>query len=218
MKKIYKRIRNFADLLREVFTEYAKSEEYYQRVIRRRGDNAGAWMGLAILNQQWAELEDAPSEITSWLTYAIHRAKELLRSQFGKGEQLQTLLSLADLQIEIRDWPEARQSLALAASVCGESRLKRADIDSPDWGVVCHWSEEHTPAVKHLRQALIVNPGSNFTQEFGNGPAAIEAIQSRPGRVCPRAEECSNAYRCSTWSSGGLHRIGRRWRLWTNIV
>src|SRR4029079_1239050 len=54
--------------------------------------------------------------------------------------------------------------------------------------------------------------GSNFTQEFGNGPAAIEAIQSRPGRVCPRAEE-RNAYRCSTWSSGGLHRIGRRWRL-----
>ena len=147
---------HFADLLREVFTEYAKSEEYYQRVIRRRGDNAGAWMGLAILYQQWAESEDAPSEIRARLTYAIHRAKELLRSQFGKGEQLQTLLSLADLQIEIRDWPEARQSLALAASVCGESRLKRADIDNR-LGLVCHWSEEHT--VKHLRQALIVNPG-----------------------------------------------------------
>ena len=149
---------HFADLLREVFTEYAKSEEYYQRVIRRRGDNAGAWMGLAILYQQWAESEDAPSEIRARLTYAIHRAKELLRSQFGKGEQLQTLLSLADLQIEIRDWPEARQSLALAASVCGESRLKRADIDNR-LGLVCHWSEEHTEAVKHLRQALIVNPG-----------------------------------------------------------
>ena len=102
--------------------------------------------------------EDAPSEIRARLTYAIHRAKELLRSQLGKGEQLQTLLSLADLQIEIRDWPEARQSLALAASFCGESRLKRADIDNR-LGLVCHWSEEHTEAVKHLRQALIVNPG-----------------------------------------------------------
>ena len=102
--------------------------------------------------------EDAQSEIRARLTYAIHRAKELLRSQLGKGEQLRTLLSLADLQIEIRDWPEARQSLALAASFCGESRLKRADIDNR-LGLVCHWSEEHTEAVKHLRQALMVNPG-----------------------------------------------------------
>ena len=149
---------HFADLLREVFSEYAKSEEYYQRVIRRRGDNASAWTGLAILYQQWADSEDAQSEIRARLTYAIHRAKELLRSQLGKGEQLRTLLSLADLQIEIRDRPEARQSLALAASFCGESRLKRADIDNR-LGLVCHWSEEHTEAVKHLRQALMVNPG-----------------------------------------------------------
>jgi tetratricopeptide (TPR) repeat protein len=166
---------HFADLLREVFSEYAKSEEYYQRVIRRRGDNASAWMGLAILYQQWAESEGAPSEIRARLTYAIHRAKELLRSQLGKGERIQTLLSLADLQIEIRDWPEARQSLALAESFCGESRLKRAEIANR-LGLVCHGADEHTEAVKHLRQALMVKPG-DLTLRKDLGMALLRSKQ-----------------------------------------
>src|SRR5262249_12493469 len=114
----------FADLLREIFSEYVESEQYYQRVIRRRSDSASAWAGLAIHYQQWVDAENAPSEIRARLTYAIHRAEELLRSQLGKGEQLQALLSLADLHIEISDWAKARDSLALAAALCGESRLK----------------------------------------------------------------------------------------------
>ena len=224
---------HFADLLREVFSEYAKSEEYYQRVIRRRGDNAGAWTGLAILYQQWAELEDAQSEIRARLTYAIHRAKELLRSQFGKGEQLQTLLSLADLQIEIRDWPEARQSLALAASVCGEFRLKRADIDNR-LGLVCHWSEEHTEAVKHLRQALMVNPGDltlrknlgmallrlkqfkaaqdEFARVLKNAPAHVDALLGAAEVCIELADDGdSDQYRVAEQYLTRALQHGRNW-------
>jgi tetratricopeptide (TPR) repeat protein len=165
----------FADLLREIFSDYAKSEEYYQRVIRRRGDNAGAWTGLAILYQQWANSEDALSEIRARLTYAIHRAVELLRSQPGRGEQLQILSSLADLQIEISDWAGARASLALAASSCGESRLKRAEIVNR-LGLVCYWAGEHIEAVKHFRQTLMVRPG-DLTLRRNLGMALLRSKQ-----------------------------------------
>src|SRR5262249_50326847 len=118
----------FADILREFFSDYVGSERYYQRVIRRQNDNADAWAGLAILYQQWVDSENVPSEISARLTYAIRRAQELLRDQLTKSGQFQTLLSLSDLQIEIRDWAEGRASLALAAALCDGYRLKRAEI------------------------------------------------------------------------------------------
>jgi tetratricopeptide (TPR) repeat protein len=180
----------FADLLREIFSDYAKSEEYYQRAIRRRGDDAGAWTGLAILYQQWADSEDAPSEIRARLSYVIHRAVELLRGQLDQGEQLKTLLSLADLQIEIRDWPEARESLALAASFCDGSRLKRAEIVNR-LGLVCYLAEEHSEAVKHFRQALMVRPGDlTLRRSFGMAlqrSKQFEAAQDEFARVLKSA-------------------------------
>jgi tetratricopeptide (TPR) repeat protein len=74
----------FGDLLREIFSEYAESEQYYRRAIERRNDNASAWTGLAMLYQQWAESEKAPPEILARLAYAVRRAEELLRSPLGK--------------------------------------------------------------------------------------------------------------------------------------
>lgn len=94
----------FADILREIFLEYSESERYYKHVIDYRHDNTGAWTGLAILYQQWADSEDAPPEIRARSSYMIHRARELLDIQLTTGDQLQTLTSLADLQIETRDW------------------------------------------------------------------------------------------------------------------
>jgi tetratricopeptide (TPR) repeat protein len=148
----------FADMLREIFSQYAKSEEYYQRVIKYQGDNASAWTGLAILYQQWADSEHTSPDILARLTYAIRRAEALLRAQLANGGDLQTLLSLADLQIETRDWAEARETLALAASRCDGSRLKRAKVINRQ-GLVCHWMGEHKEAAAHFRQALATTPG-----------------------------------------------------------
>src|SRR5262249_43309636 len=50
------------------------------------------------------------------------------------------------------------ESLALAAALCNDSRLKRAQVIKR-LGLVCYWVEEYTQAVKHLRQALAVEPG-----------------------------------------------------------
>jgi tetratricopeptide (TPR) repeat protein len=148
----------YADMLREIFSQHAKSEEYYQRVIKYQGDSASAWTGLAILYQQWADSEHTSPEILARLTYAIRRAETLLRAQLANGGDLQTLLSLADLQIETRDWSEARETLALAASRCDGSRLKRAKVINRQ-GLVCHWIGEHAEAAAHFRQALATTPG-----------------------------------------------------------
>jgi tetratricopeptide (TPR) repeat protein len=132
-----------------------------------RNDNSGAWTGLAILYQQWADAEGSPPDVRARASYAIHRAKGLLQSQLGQSGQFQTLLSLADLHIESRDWAEARYSLDLAAAFCGESRLKRAEVANRR-GLVCYGSEEHADAVKHFRQALQVNPGDlSLRSSFG---------------------------------------------------
>jgi tetratricopeptide (TPR) repeat protein len=148
----------FADMLREIFSQHAKSEEYYQRVIKYQSDNASAWTGLAILYQQWSDSEHTSPDILARLTYAIRRAETLLRAQIADGGDLQSLLSLADLQIETRDWAEARETLALAASCCDGSRLKRAKVTNRQ-GLVCHWIGEHKEAAAHFRQALATTPG-----------------------------------------------------------
>ena len=164
----------FADVLRELFSEYEESERYYRRVIEIRKDEASAWTGLAILYQQWAAAEKAPPDIRPRLSYAIYRAKEL-RKRIGQSDQFATLLSLADLDIETRNWPEARDSLDLAAAFCAGSRLKRSRVDTR-LGLVCYGSEEYLDAIKHCRRALQVNPG-DLTLRSNLGKALLRSKQ-----------------------------------------
>jgi tetratricopeptide (TPR) repeat protein len=97
---------------------------------------------------------------------------------------------LADLQIEISDWPNARESLELAASFCGGSRLKRTEIVNRS-GLVCYWAEEYGEAVKYFRQALMVRPG-DLTLRRNLGMALLrskqfEAAQDEFARVLKSA-------------------------------
>jgi tetratricopeptide (TPR) repeat protein len=147
----------FADVLREVFAEHARSESYYRRVIARQDDHVGAWTGLAILYQQWADAEQAPGDLQARLSYAKRRAGELLHGKLDQGGKFRTLLSLADLHIEAQDWPEAKQALALAEAISGGSRLKRADVNAR-LGLVRLGSEEYSEAAKSFRDALSVTP------------------------------------------------------------
>ena len=170
----------FADVLRGVFSEYEESERYYQRVIEARNGDAGAWTGLAILYQQWANNEGAPPEIRTRLSYVIHRASQLLHDRLGQSGQFQSLLSLADLQIEVRDWAEARDSLELAEAFCRGSRLKRAEVATRR-GLACYGSQEHANAIKHFHQALEVNPG-DLTLRTSLGKALLRSKQFSAAR------------------------------------
>jgi tetratricopeptide (TPR) repeat protein len=166
---------DFADVLREIFYEYEESEKYYMQAIERGHDDANAWKGLAILYQQWADSDAAPPEIQARLGYTIHRARELLSGALGDNGRFRPLLSLADLHIETRDWPEARASLTLAAELCGDSRLKSAEI-STRRGLVCYSSEEYAEAITHFRKALQVNPG-DLTLRVNLGMALFRSKQ-----------------------------------------
>jgi tetratricopeptide (TPR) repeat protein len=148
----------FADVLRDAFKFYDKSERFYLRVLERRADNAAACTGLAILYQQWANSDKTTPEIQARLNYQVPRAIEMLKSQLDKGSNFETLLSLVDLYIETSDWTEARECLARGDSVYSRYRLKRAEMTAR-LGLICLGSDEHDEAVKNFRQALLIKPG-----------------------------------------------------------
>jgi len=166
---------NFADALREVFSEFAEAERYYQKVLDRRGDDASGWTGLGILYQQWVNSGDGLPEIQARLSYTKRRAGELLRSQLGSEGQFQTFMSLADLYIETHDLTQARESLALAASMCNGSSLKHAEV-TVRTGLVCFQAEEYAEAVKNFRQALLVKAG-DLTLRCYLGEALLRSKQ-----------------------------------------
>jgi len=125
--------------------------------MERCGDNTDARVGLAILYQQWANSDEATPDIHAQLSYRIRQACEALQKEIGKGNKFKKLLDLADLYIETSDRIEAKEQLALAESVCGGSRLKRAKI-AERLGLICYRMEETAEAVKNYRQALLANP------------------------------------------------------------
>ena len=145
-------------MLGEIFEAYEDSDKLYKRVLERQDGNAEAWAGRAILNQRWVNSDaERPAEIHARLSYLVRRASELLQRQLGKGIDFQTYLALADLYIESCDWTEAREQLDLADSICGGSRLKRAQVTALR-GFVCYHMGQHAEAVKNFRQALLVKP------------------------------------------------------------
>ncbi len=105
----------------------------------------------------------------------VRRASKLLKSKLGEGNDFGTLISLADLYIETSDWTAAGEQLDLAASVCGGSRLKLAEMTGRR-GLVCFRSEEHAEAAKNFRQALRVKPG-DLTLRSNLGNALLKSKQ-----------------------------------------
>ena len=118
--------------------------------------------------------------IRTRLSYVIHRASQLLHDRLGQSGQFQSLLSLADLQIEVRDWAEARIPWSLPRHFVRGSRLKRAEVATRR-GLACYGSEEHANAIKHFHQALEVNPG-DLTLRTSLGKALLRSKQFSAAR------------------------------------
>lgn len=176
----------FADVWRDIFRCYKKSEEFYGLILEQRRDDAAACAGLAILYHQWANSDKATPEIHAQLSYLTSRASETLERQLATGNKFQTYLSLADLYIEASDWSTATQLLDWAESVCDKSTLKRAEVAARR-GLVCFRAEEHVEAVKHFREALLAKPGDlTLRSNLGNAllkSKQFEAAQDEFARV-----------------------------------
>jgi len=168
-----------AGVLAEVFESYEESDKLYKRVLERQNSNADAWAGRAILNQQWANSDaKKPAEIHARLNYLMPRASELLKRQLGKGIDFQTHLALAALYLESCNWTEAREQLDFAESACRGSRLKHAQVTELR-GLACYHNGEHSEAVKHFRQALLVKPGDLTLQSnLGNALLLCKKFES----------------------------------------
>ncbi len=176
----------FADVWRDIFRCYKKSEEFYGLILEQQRDDAAACTGLALLFQQWANSDQATSEIHAQLSYLTSRASEALKRQLGTGNKFQTYLSLADLYIETSDWTTATQQLDWAEFACNKSTLKRAEVAARR-GLVCFRAEEHAEAAKNFREALLVKPGDlTLRSNLGNALLKLkqfEAAQDEFARV-----------------------------------
>jgi tetratricopeptide (TPR) repeat protein len=171
---------NFADIL-GIFESYEDADKLYKRVLERQEGNANAWVGRAILNQQWANSDvKKPPEILARLSYLARRARESLKRQLGKGADFQTYLNFADFYIAFDDWTEAREQLDLAELICGGSRLKRAQVTERR-GLVCYRVEDHAEAVKYLKRALLAKP-ENWTLRCYLGNALLRLKQFETAR------------------------------------
>jgi tetratricopeptide (TPR) repeat protein len=164
-----------ADALRDIYADYAESERNYQRALAWKGDDTDAWVGLCVLYHQWVDLNDAPPEIRSRLSYMTRRADQLLREglENTNGNRFQTFISLADLHIAAQDWTQAKTALDDAALNLSGSSLKRAEI-TERMGLICFETGDHAQAIRNFRDALLVR-GEDLTLRANLGNALVRA-------------------------------------------
>jgi tetratricopeptide (TPR) repeat protein len=165
----------FADALRDVFIEYKTSKEWYELALKNTPDHLGALCGLAILFRRWSRGDSTNVEIQMRASQATRVACERLKADLHRADRYNSLLVLADIYIEDRDWPRVRESLDCAQRECNEMRGRQAET-LVRRGILCLGTDEPDEAARFFRQSLIDRAGDLNLQGY-LGLALLNAKQ-----------------------------------------
>jgi tetratricopeptide (TPR) repeat protein len=147
----------FADVLREIFVDYDRSLEWYQRVLEARPKYTAAVCGRAILLRR---MQQSSPTVAVQLrgNQAMREACEQLEQALTRPDRFYSLLVLADLCIENHEWQRLRHTLDLAEPECKDLRLRNAELLIRS-GILSLATDKPDDAVRFFEQALVDREG-----------------------------------------------------------
>jgi tetratricopeptide (TPR) repeat protein len=156
---------NYANALRDVFSEYEYSLELYELVLKAGTKFTPAVCDRAILLRRWSR--GAHPKVATEMRggQAMREACEQLQQNLDRTNGFFNLLVLADLHIEERDWERVRKVLDRAERQCGEMRLRHLEI-LVRRGILLLATEKPEEAARLFRQALVYRPGELVVKAY----------------------------------------------------